>query len=147
MNYLLRSLQLIAYDAAVIGFARAEFMKAYVGDVKNSKTLLAIDGSDQVVGYATLRRYPSMWTIQPLYANSDDIAYDLYRASARSLREGDSIFSIFLAKSGIATKFMHELGAELSYTEQRWMTKECVNLCEEHIDFSRVHSIHEFYPA
>jgi hypothetical protein len=122
-------------------------MKAYTEDVVNSKTLIALDTADQVVGYTILRKYPESWTIQPLYANSEEIADELYRQAACSLHEGDEIFSIFLAKSNIAMHFMHELGAELCYTEQRWMHKDCVELCENLIDFTRVYSVHEFYPA
>ena len=101
--------RLNGYDRAVQGVERAEYLRQWIlgsGHV----ALAALDSeSGDVLGYVSLSVFHGRWDVNPLYADSNDVALQLLKRASLEVAESIRVFARIPADSGHAIKLFSKL--------------------------------------
>ncbi len=98
-----------AYDRECFGFDRRTFLERWLFD--SASTSFRYDAGEKLSGYTVLRRTGKGFKIGPLFADSIDIARELYKACMSSA-PGCNVYLDIPMKNTAAVSLAEEFGAE-----------------------------------
>lgn len=141
---------LLEYDQKVALIEREQFVKEWClpRDKSHGETILALDqATGRCLGYGTMRLFSDYYGIQPLYADSDQIALALMTALTKWCLNADVyLYMPLMASKRTAMKFCYDLDMVITGTE----TRNCSALALDYassVPIEKIYSVHEYYPV
>ncbi|KAK7109705.1 hypothetical protein V1264_013699 [Littorina saxatilis] len=97
------------YDSAVQGMDRAEYLKKWILRPSNVAFAALDSDSGDVLGYVSLSFFSGRWDVNPLYADSDDVAMRLLKQASQEVSESIRVFARIPADSVKGIKLFSRL--------------------------------------
>ncbi len=141
--------EVIDYDRSVLGFDRSDFMSQWLlpGDEDLSKPVVAFENG-KVVGFGTIRNFDNYWSISPIYANSPDTAREMLYNLLQKIKPGTLAFISTLASCREILTFTNDHQWSIADSEIRtYSDRNCMDLIEKTVDWTKVYGMHEYYPV
>lgn len=122
----------LAYDRTILGLDRSHYVSEWCrSSAKNepfAQTVIAKQNSrngTKIVGYGTIRLFSITYQIQPLYANSDQIAAELLKELIKvyvQISDGRPVGVYFNARNSFMTELVKHLNMERGHSHLRTYT-------------------------
>lgn len=117
-----------------------------IGEPQYGRSVLALDQMGKCIGYGTLRLFSDFYSIQPLYADNDEIAWALLVALVKRYWQDDAYLHMaFMANKKPAVEFYHTLGLSVTFTGITTCSTALLEFAKS-LPTSKVYAVHEFYP-
>ncbi len=140
---------LYKFDYELIGMDRSDFIRKWAFPSTNGQEVHAFAAmkSSELVGYGIMRWFVDYWQINPLYANSAEIAAELIEALVAELGVGEGVFLRAPALCRTLHEFSHRNGMIFTGSEFRSYSDKFTEVqIERHLDWSKVYALQEFWP-
>ncbi|XP_025096534.1 uncharacterized protein LOC112565344 [Pomacea canaliculata] len=98
-----------AYDKIVHGIERGEYLRKWILGSQNVSFVALESTSDRVIGYISMSFASGRWDINPLYADSDDVALHLLKRAAEEVGEPIRTYVRIPADSSSAIRLFQRL--------------------------------------
>jgi len=144
---------LLDYDEKVVLVDRKAFVRRWSTPVlekepEYGRSVMAIEeNSGRCLGYGTMRLFSDYYGIQPLYADTDEIAGALMIALAKwGLDEDAYLYMPLMAAKRKALEFCFGLGMVITGTEFRSSSTLMLPYAKS-LPIQKVYAVHEYYPV
>lgn len=125
------------YDSAVQGMDRAQYLRHWILRRSNVAFAAVDSTSGDVVGYVSLSFFNGRWDVNPLYADSSDIAKQLLKRASREISESVRVFVRIPGDSSNAIKLFSKLRDITHHRVLYLMSDEAL----PHISSDKVYSL------
>ncbi|MDA7088477.1 GNAT family N-acetyltransferase [Pseudomonas sp. SA3-5] len=122
---------LLSYDRALFAENRSAFLRCWIDQPES--TALGIVQAQQLAGYAVLRRCRAGYKIGPLFADSAELAEQLFLALKASAPAGAAIFLDTPAANAAAIEMAQRHGMTVSFETARMYLGACPEIPLERV--------------